>query len=281
MKKFLVAAVAAAAMVVGLAPTAFANDDHGPAPQYKVDICHNVRHNAVVVPVNVNAAAVIDTGHGDFNTTTHAFVARTDVPGHDRDYVIRYYKKIGNLTVTIWDSEKDCETDAAGDPGPQGPPGDTPQIFCVDNVGLGFVFDAEDVPENGHILKAGEVCPLAGAPGEPGKNGTDGAAGPAGPAGPAGANGNDGAAGAAGPAGPAGADGTTVTYIACSDGTVVGLGATCPVGTTPVTTPTTAPATPSGELPHTGSSGTLILALIGAGLGALGLLFRRFSRAAA
>ena len=277
MKKFLIAAVAAAAMVVGLAPAAHATAT-------KITLCHATgSETSPYVVVSVDDDSIWHNGQ----MKGHA--------AHQNDEdIIPPFQVIGaDFPGLNWTADNQtilangCVVGRPGPEGPRGPKGDngddgdTYLPVCVPHVGIRFVLQgSEYVLADGEFLltNSEKVCPLAGAGGNDGADGADGAAGPAGPAGSAGANGND---GAAGPAGPAGADGTTVTYIACSDGTVVGLGATCPVGTTPVTTPTTAPATPSGELPHTGASGTLILALIGAGLGALGLLFRRFSRAAA
>jgi LPXTG-motif cell wall-anchored protein len=71
-----------------------------------------------------------------------------------------------------------------------------------------------------------------------------------------GTNGTDGAAGPAGPVGPAG-----------------------PTGEDVVTTTTAPPVLPT-ELPHTGANSTLVLALIGAGLGFLGFVLRRMFRGA-
>lgn len=108
---------------------------------------------------------------------------------------------------------------------------------------------------------AGPTGPIGPA----GENGTNGTDGPAGIAGKDGANGTNGVDGATGK------DGVTTTYLACSDGSVVGLGVKCPVGTEVLGETENKPVAPVGELPHTGF-GWAILAVIGAGLGLLGLL---------
>jgi LPXTG-motif cell wall-anchored protein len=112
MRKVLLALIAGAIMLMPATAGADIPFNPGnidlPQVQLKVDICHN----GTIVPVSVNAAAVIDTGHGLFDTTTHLFTARVDVPGHSTDTVLRYYSKIGNLELALYvNPNQSCDKD--------------------------------------------------------------------------------------------------------------------------------------------------------------------------
>lgn len=207
----------------------------------------------------------------------------------------------GSVTLT-----GTCIPGPPGTPGDDGEDGDTPIILCAPGVGLSFTFDETFIDtEVLYVLEAGEICPLKGDDGAPGKDGDDGAdstvPGPTGPSGevnvtlfcdfpffpyygelgytvteddctgpqgPAGVNGN------VGPQGPAGKDSTvpgpagTNGADSVVPGPVGPAGPQGPAGGESVTTTTTVPVAPVGELPRTGSNGTM--ALIGAALFLIG-----------
>ena len=121
MRKFLITiglACMGLALIPGIAsaksvnhPTDLPNGTH-----LKVDICHNVDHHAVIVPVSVDAAygsGVASTSHGllTLDTTTHGFISfvpHTGTGGHEHDFVVRVYLKHGNTEVNTYVSDKSC-----------------------------------------------------------------------------------------------------------------------------------------------------------------------------
>lgn len=259
----------------------------------KVYVCHWANGNPHVIHINASGL----NGHFD---GVFPNLTPKQVPGHVFDQF---------LGVTLSDEEEEgCENqevpEVPGPVGPQGPAGPagenglTPIMFCLgDNTGsftslfteeeendlleefpnafrLGFYDDTNDEVEN----PTWHVCtPPAGKNGTNGSDGKDSTV--IGPVGPSGENGKDSTV-----VGPAGKDGLSVTYIACSDGTVIGLGSVCPVGSIPVqTTVTTSPAKPlepaSGTLPHTGVNGWLWMlgAALVAGGGGIWYAGSRFS----
>lgn len=271
MKRILSAFLLIGGLIMVGAPAAHATNEN--AIQLKVDICHN----GTVVPVSVNAAAVIDTGHGLFNVATHDFTARVDVPGHANDSVLRYYSKFGNFESSIYVNEdQTCVKE-----GPQGPPGDdgtdgedgdnglTPTLICVPGVGIRATFSDEPVlAEDEFILNdESEVCPLAGKDGTNGTDGTDGTDGLNG------TNGTNGSNGTNGVDGKNGVDGVT------SHTSEVIVQSATPAETTTTTVPAAVaenpPASP-GSLAHTGVNATVWLAGLGLLVLALGIGLRFF-----
>lgn len=89
MRKILVSAIAAAAIIVPAAP-AFAKNDE----QLKVTICHNVGHNAHPITVSVNAVGALHGGHGQLDLETSVFTPH-DSGGHLLDFLLA----IGNEDV--------------------------------------------------------------------------------------------------------------------------------------------------------------------------------------
>lgn len=82
----------------------------------KTDICHNVDHNPVVVPVSVDSADYpFDTGHGDLTLDEDhgfvSFVPHTETGGHEHDFVLRVYVKHGNDEVNTYVAESKCEVE--------------------------------------------------------------------------------------------------------------------------------------------------------------------------
>ncbi len=118
MRKFL---VAAGLTLMGLAffvPSASAKSaetsfdlPHG--THVKVDLCHNVDHNAHIVPVSINAADYpYSTAHGeitlDGDLSLVSFAPHIGTGGHEHDSVVRVYTKHGNTEVDTWVSEIPC-----------------------------------------------------------------------------------------------------------------------------------------------------------------------------
>lgn len=116
-----------------------------PQVQLKLDICHN----GTIVPVSVNAAAVIDTGHGLFTPGANTFVARVDVPGHSTDTVLRYYSKFGNIEANLYvNPNQTCQKEEE----PEEP---TLIRVCVN----GEVKEVLEVTAGMTVLGEGESCP--------------------------------------------------------------------------------------------------------------------------
>ena len=99
-------------LLFGIAGVASANE-LPKGTHVKVQVCHNVDHHAVVVPVSINSVkSSYDTGHGvlilDANFGFVSFVPHTGTGGHEHDFIVSIYTQHGNTKVYTYRSEETC-----------------------------------------------------------------------------------------------------------------------------------------------------------------------------